>query len=219
MDLRVDHERWRAGLDALIDTISPRFARCEAARNAGAFILSVLSALETKNCWTMAEMSGHTSPDKLQHLLSRAKWDADDVREDVQRVVLDGLGSERAVLVVDETGDLKKGTRTVGVQRQYTGTAGRSRLTPVGLKPLPQVVHADRGTSMALKTLMSVPAGRARERSGCRRGRRAPDTRSVLPRWFHHSGSTTLKPVCGEREDQAACREDTCRRTGRSRDR
>lgn len=125
MDLRVDHERWRAGLDALIDTISPRFARCEAARNAGAFILSVLSALETKNCWTIPEMSGHTSPDKLQHLLSRAKWDADDVREDVQRVVLDGLGSERAVLVVDETGDLKKGTRTVGVQRQYTGTAGR----------------------------------------------------------------------------------------------
>lgn len=122
---RVDHDHWQAGLDALIDTISPRFARCEAARNAGAFILSVLSALETKNCPAMAEASGHRSPDKFQHLLSRAKWDPDELREDLQALVVDGLGTERAVLVVDETGDLKKGTKTVGVQRQYSGTAGR----------------------------------------------------------------------------------------------
>ncbi|MEE3853544.1 IS701 family transposase [Gordonia sp. LSe1-13] len=108
-----------------MDTIAPRFARHDAARNAGAFLLSVLSALETKNCWTMAEMAGHASPDRLQHLLSRAKWEADDLREDLQRMVIDGLGVEHAVLVVDETGDLKKGTNTVGVQRQYTGTAGR----------------------------------------------------------------------------------------------
>ncbi|MFW0797811.1 IS701 family transposase [Gordonia sp. CPCC 205515] len=108
-----------------MDTIAPRFARHDAARNAGAFLLSVLSGLETKNCWTMAEMAGHSSPDRLQHLLSRAKWEADDLREDLQRMVVDGLGVDQAVLVVDETGDLKKGTNTVGVQRQYTGTAGR----------------------------------------------------------------------------------------------
>ena len=121
----LDHDRWRAGLDALIDTIAPRFARHDAARNAGAFLLSVLSAVETKNCWTMAELAGHSTPDRLQHLLSRAKWDAEEVREDLQHLVLDGLGTDQAVLVIDETGDLKKGTHTVGVQRQYTGTAGR----------------------------------------------------------------------------------------------
>jgi SRSO17 transposase len=123
--LRVDHEHWREGLDALIDMICGRFARYDTARNAGAFLLGVLSALETKNCWTMAELSGHGTPDKLQHLLSRAKWDADDIRDDLRRYVTDAFADPDAVLVVDETGDVKKGTKTVGVQRQYSGTAGR----------------------------------------------------------------------------------------------
>ncbi len=123
--LRVDHERWRESLDALMDQISRRFARYDAARNAGAFLLGVLSALESKNCWTMAELSGHQSPDKLQHLLSRAVWEADDIRDDVRRYVTDAFADPQAVLVVDETGDVKKGVKTVGVQRQYSGTAGR----------------------------------------------------------------------------------------------
>ncbi|NMO03406.1 IS701 family transposase [Gordonia sp. TBRC 11910] len=108
-----------------MDVISPRFARREAAGNAAAFIVGVLSSLQSKNCWTIAELSGHRSPDRLQHVLSRAKWDADDVRRDLQALVVDAFGSGDAILVVDETGDLKKGTKTVGVQRQYTGTAGR----------------------------------------------------------------------------------------------
>lgn len=108
-----------------MDTIAPRFARCEAARNASAFVLGVLSAVETKNCWTMAELAGHASPDKLQHLLSRAKWDADGIRDDLRAMVVEAFGEPDGVLVVDETGDLKKGTKTIGVQRQYSGTAGR----------------------------------------------------------------------------------------------
>jgi SRSO17 transposase len=123
--LRIDHDRWRAQLDTVLDTIAPRFARCEAARNAGAFILGVLSAIESKNCWTMAELAGHASPDKLQHLLSRAKWDAEQIGEDLRAMVVDAFAEPDAILVVDETGDLKKGTKTVGVQRQYSGTAGR----------------------------------------------------------------------------------------------
>ena len=123
--LRVDHQRWRDGLDALLDRISGRFARYDAARNAGAFILGVLSAVESKNCWTMAELSGHGSPDKLQHLLARAKWDADDIRDELRGYVSDAFAEPDAVLVVDETGDVKKGTKTVGVQRQYSGTAGK----------------------------------------------------------------------------------------------
>ncbi|MGV9792563.1 IS701 family transposase [Gordonia sp. NPDC003422] len=108
-----------------MDMIAPRFARCEAARNAGAFVLGSMSALESKNCWTMAELAGHTTPDKLQHLLSRAVWDADEIRDDLRSMVIDAFGEPDAVLVIDETGDVKKGTKTVGVQRQYTGTAGR----------------------------------------------------------------------------------------------
>jgi SRSO17 transposase len=85
----------------------------------------VLSDLDRKNCWSIAEHRGAKSPDALQHLLSRAVWDADLIRDDLRRYVVDHLGDPGAVLVVDETGDLKKGSHSVGVQRQYTGTAGR----------------------------------------------------------------------------------------------
>ena len=121
----VDVDRWRAGFDEVLDRIARRFARCEPLRNAGALMLGLLSDLGRKNCWTLSERSGHASPDRLQHLLGRAKWDADEVRDDLRSYVVDHLGDDEAVLVVDETGDVKKGDRTVGVQRQYTGTAGR----------------------------------------------------------------------------------------------
>ncbi|WP_067976772.1 IS701 family transposase [Mycolicibacter icosiumassiliensis] len=108
-----------------MNRISGRFARYDAARNAGAFVLGVLSAVESKNCWTMAELSGHSTPDKLQHLLARAKWNADDIADELRTYVVEAFADSDAVLVVDETGDVKKGTKTVGVQRQYSGTAGR----------------------------------------------------------------------------------------------
>ena len=88
-------------------------------------MLGLLSDLDRKNCWSIAEHRGAKTPDALQHLLSRAVWDADLVRDDLRSYVIDHLGELGAVLVVDETGDLKKGTHSVGVQRQYTGTAGR----------------------------------------------------------------------------------------------
>ncbi len=84
-----------------------------------------MSDLPRKNCWTIAEHAGHASPAAMQHLLSRASWDDDGVRDDLRDYVVGGLGDQGAVLAVDETGDVKKGTATVGVQRQYTGTAGR----------------------------------------------------------------------------------------------
>jgi SRSO17 transposase len=87
--------------------------------------LGLLSDLPRKNCWTLAEHAGDATPDGMQHLLHRAAWDADAVRDDVRAYVVENLAEVQAVLVVDETGDLKKGTATVGVQRQYTGTAGR----------------------------------------------------------------------------------------------
>ncbi|MFF2167634.1 MULTISPECIES: IS701 family transposase [unclassified Streptomyces] len=105
--------------------IAGRFVRVEPRRRARALVLGLLSDLPRKNCWTLAEEAGDATPYGLQHLLSRAKWDADAVRDDIRGFVVEHLHHEDAVLVVDETGDLKKGTHTVGVQRQYTGTAGR----------------------------------------------------------------------------------------------
>ena len=102
----------------------PRFRRVEPRRRARAFVLGLLAPLPRKNCWTIAEQAGDATPDGMQHLLARARWDADGVRDDVRAFVVEHLGGPDAVLVA-ETGDLKKGTATAGVQRQYTGTAGR----------------------------------------------------------------------------------------------
>ena len=123
----VDSRVWATEVEVVAGMISDRFARAEAAGNAADLVAGLVSDLERKNCWTIAERAGHTSPDGLQHLLARAVWDTDGVRDDLRRYVTQRLmiPGEEAVLVVDETGDLKKGTGTVGVQRQYTGTAGR----------------------------------------------------------------------------------------------
>jgi SRSO17 transposase len=118
-------DRWWDGFAEVLDRIGSRFARYEPRRHAAALMLGLLSGLDRKNCWTIAEHRGDLSPDGLQHLLSRAVWDADAVRDDLRGYVVDHLGDPGAVLVVDETGDLKKGSESVGVQRQYTGTAGR----------------------------------------------------------------------------------------------
>ncbi|WAL67696.1 IS701 family transposase [Amycolatopsis cynarae] len=111
--------------DELTGRIAGRFSRVEPRRRAEKLLLGLVSGLPRKNCWTIAEYVGDATPDGLQHLLARAVWDAEAVRDDLRDYVCEHLGDRDAVLIVDETGDLKKGTRTVGVQRQYTGTAGR----------------------------------------------------------------------------------------------
>ncbi len=122
---RVDPQRWQMAFGAVLDRIESRFARYEPLRHAAGLMLGMLSGLQRKNCWTIAEHRGDLTPDGLQHLLARARWDADAVRDDLRGYVTDAFADADAVLVVDETGDLKKGTHSVGVQRQYTGTAGR----------------------------------------------------------------------------------------------
>jgi SRSO17 transposase len=121
----VDPASWQAGLDALLGRVAGRFPRVEPRWRARAFVHGLLADLPRKNCWTLAEHAGDASPDGMQHLLARAVWDEDGVRDDVRAYLVEHLGDPAAVLVVDETGDLKKGTGTAGVQRQYTGTAGR----------------------------------------------------------------------------------------------
>jgi len=109
----------------VIDRIASRFARYEPLRHASALMLGMVAGLDRKNCWTIAEHRGAATPDGLQHLLARARWDAEAVRDDLRDYVVDAFGDPGAILVVDETGDVKKGTHSVGVQRQYSGTAGR----------------------------------------------------------------------------------------------
>jgi SRSO17 transposase len=121
----IDPQRWLDEFGAVLDRIRPRFARYEPLRHAGALMTGLLSDVARKNCWTLAEQRGHGSPYGLQHLLCRAVWDADAVRDDLRGYVAGAFGDPGGILVVDETGDVKKGTATVGVQRQYTGTAGR----------------------------------------------------------------------------------------------
>jgi SRSO17 transposase len=116
---------WQARLEELLGRVAGRFGRVEPRRHARALVLGLLADLPRKNCWTIAEHAGQASPDGLQHLLAGAVWDEHAVRDDVRDYLVEHLADPEAVLVVDETGDLKKGSHTVGVQRQYTGTAGQ----------------------------------------------------------------------------------------------
>ena len=125
--------QWRRTIDLITGSFAGRFARVEPRRAAAGFVTGLLADLQFKTCWQLAEQAGHGRPDAMQRLLYRAKWDADEVRDDLRQVVADRLGDPDGVLVVDETGDLKKGVHTVGVQRQYTGTAGRIENAQVGV--------------------------------------------------------------------------------------
>ena len=124
---------WAVGLEKVIERIGPRFARSEPRVRAGVYLRGLLSAVERKNGWTLSEQAGDSTPDAMQRLLNHADWDADAVRDDLRDYVVEHLGDERAVLVVDETGFLKKGTKSAGVARQYSGTAGRIENSQIGV--------------------------------------------------------------------------------------
>jgi SRSO17 transposase len=113
--------------------IAHRFARPEPRQRAFQYLKGLLSPLERKNGWQLAEQAGELTPDGMQRLLATADWDAEQVREDLRAYVVEHLGEPEAVLVVDETGFLKKGTKSVGVQRQYSGTAGRIENCQIGV--------------------------------------------------------------------------------------
>jgi SRSO17 transposase len=124
---------WAAGLEAVHARIAPRFVRPEPRRRALAYLRGLLGPAERKNGWQLAEAAGEATPDGVQRLLATAAWDADAVRDDLRAYVVEHLGGADAVLVVDETGFLKKGGKSVGVQRQYSGTAGRIENCQVGV--------------------------------------------------------------------------------------
>jgi SRSO17 transposase len=124
---------WARGLDALVERIAPRFCRIEARRRARAYLAGLLCPVERKNGWQLAEHAGDRTPDGVQDFLSRMRWDADQVRDDLQTYVVAQLGDADGVLVLDETGFVKKGSKSAGGQRQYSGTAGRIENCQIGV--------------------------------------------------------------------------------------
>jgi SRSO17 transposase len=124
---------WTVELDRVWRRLWPRFARAEARGHCRGYLTGLMSRVERKNGWQLAEAAGEPTPHGMQELLSRAVWDADAVRDDLRAYVVEHLGDPAAVLVVDETGFLKKGTKSVGVQRQYSGTAGRIENCQIGV--------------------------------------------------------------------------------------
>lgn len=124
---------WRAELEALKARLAPALGRSETRVAAGAFIDGLLGPAERKTGWMLAEQAGLERPHRIQSLLGRGRWSADALRDRVRAYVAEALGDEAGVLVVDETGFLKKGTSSVGVARQYSGTAGRVENCQIGV--------------------------------------------------------------------------------------
>ena len=124
---------WQAGLDDLFALVAGRFGRAEPRRQARLYLMGLLAPVERKNGWQLAEAAGDAAPDRMQRLLNHARWDARAVRGDLRGYVTRHLGDPGGVLVVDETGFIKKGTRSAGVQRQSSGTAGRVENCQLGV--------------------------------------------------------------------------------------
>jgi SRSO17 transposase len=130
---RTEVVTWAAGMDEIQQRIGARFARAEQRQRMRRYLEGLLSPVERKNGWRLAEQAGEARPYGMQRLLAGARWDADAVRDDLQAYVLEHLGDAPAILVLDETGFLKQGTKSVGVKRQYSGTAGRIENCQIGV--------------------------------------------------------------------------------------
>ncbi len=128
-----DVQGWGQKLDELAQRIGARFPRSETRERVRAYLVGLLGPVQRKNAWQVAEQIGDADPYGVQYLMGRAEWDPDDVRDDLRGYVVEALGDPEAVLVLDETGFLKKGTKSAGVARQYTGTAGRIENAQVGV--------------------------------------------------------------------------------------
>lgn len=126
---------WEVHFDELMENIGVCFRRCDLKRRAWSYVRGLLGSVQRKNGWQLAEHVGDATPHGLQRLLDRASWSADDVRNALTRYACQHLltDGDHGVLIVDETGFLKKGDKSVGVQRQYSGTAGRIENSQVGV--------------------------------------------------------------------------------------
>ena len=164
--------RWADGLEEVHRYIAGRFRRPEPRRRALAYLKGIFSPVERKNGWQLAESAGYTTPDEVQRLLYNHRWDAYQVRDGPRDYVVEHLGDGGAVLVVDETGFLKQGDKSVRVQLQYSGKAGRIDNCQVGVL-LAYVSANDRTLPDRELTCRKYGprTGNAGGRPGCRRTR------------------------------------------------
>ena len=131
--MTVEVQPWLQELLSVHSRLAPLFKRPEPRARVLGYLQGLLSNVERKNSWQLAEFIGDTTPDGVQHLLERAHWDADLARDILRDYVTEHLGDAEAVLIVDETGFIKKGRHSAGVKRQYSGTAGRIENSQVGV--------------------------------------------------------------------------------------
>jgi SRSO17 transposase len=156
-----DGSAWSAEFAALMGRLGPRFGRVEPRRRAGAYLKGLLAPVERKNGWQLAEAAGDRTPDGVQEFLSRVRWDAGAVRDDLRAYVAAHLGDPGAVLILDETGFLKKGDKSAGVQRQYSGTAGRIENCQIGVF----LAYASRYGRALIDRALYLPEGWASDRA------------------------------------------------------
>ncbi len=151
-------------LDSLHERIGGRFTRSEPRGRAREYVTGLVAGLKRKNGWTLAERAGEVSPDGMQRLLRWADWDIDGVRDDVRSYVAERLGEKDAVLIADDTGFLKKGLHSAGVQRQYSGTAGRTENCQIGVF----LAYASRHGHALVDRELYLPESWTTDRDRCR---------------------------------------------------
>jgi SRSO17 transposase len=169
----VDVQAWRVYWAEIERRIGTVFARSEMRTRAMAYLAGLLSPAERKNSWQLAEISGDQTPYGFQHLLGRAEWDSNDLRDRLRAYVTAYLHAPDAVGVIDETGFLKKGTHSAGVARQYSGTAGRIENCQIGVF----LAYASRHGHTLLDRELYLPAAWTDDREHCRRAG-IPDDRA-----------------------------------------
>jgi len=125
--------QWSNTLKSFQQRLSPYFARCEARQAAFNYIQALLCPVERKNGWQVAEQVGDANPYRVQHLLGRAQWDETQLCHEVRHYSIEGLSEPEDIFAVDETGVLKQGNQSVGVQVQYYGTTGHLENCQVGV--------------------------------------------------------------------------------------
>jgi SRSO17 transposase len=156
-------EGWADGFSEVETLLAPRFRRSEPRARAAGYVQSLMAPLERKNGWTISEASGARSPDSVQWLLTGADWDPDLLRDDLRGWVADRLGDPGGVLVIDDTGFLKKGSKSAGVQRQYSGTAGRIENCQIGVF----LAYATPAGRTLLDRELYLPASWTEDRDRC----------------------------------------------------
>ncbi|MFF1651187.1 IS701 family transposase [Streptomyces sp. NPDC058240] len=205
-------EQWDLELDDLFVTIGHRFSRVELRRRMRDYVRGLLAPVARKNSWQLAEQAGHATPDGLQHLLAGAKWEPDDIRDELQEYVAHKLGEDDGVLIIDDTGFIKKGTTSAGVQRQYSGTAGRTENCQIGVFA---AYATARGRALVDRELY-VPKSWAEDRERCRAAKVPDDrefaTKGDLARYMVLRALGSPLPITWVTADSACGQESRFRR-------